>query len=146
MAVILLDGSLSQWVKTESVPAGGALASLAAAVAGFFVGELLDASRDLLEWVWDRFQPVRWEFLVTEGEKVEKFMTSYFTWYVFDCNASLALAIVLLLASFTPTPAPPFVRPVLALSLVIFVVNARQLRKEMAPLTGESRQAPDKAT
>jgi hypothetical protein len=122
-----------------SVPPGGAIATLAVAVAAFFVGEVLDASRDLLENVWDRFQPITWDFLVTaEREKVENFKVSYFTWYVFDCNASLALAIILLLAFLTP--APTWARAFLAFSLVIFVVNAVLLRREMAPLTHGSNR------
>src|SRR5260370_24079421 len=60
---MLLDGS-SPPLKSlmGSGTPGEAIATLAVAVAAFFVGEVLEASRDLVENVWDRFQPLSWRF------------------------------------------------------------------------------------
>src|SRR6266705_2709888 len=74
---MLLDGS-SPPLKSlmGSGTPGEAITTLAVAVAEFFVGEVLDASRDLLENVWDRFQPVSWNFFAEAGkDDVDKLRT-----------------------------------------------------------------------
>jgi len=112
-------------------PGGEAISVLAVVVLSLCAGETLDALRDLLEHVWDRLQPLRWDFFVTAGkDKVDSFRASYFTFYVFDCNISLALlALVVLIAgssgfSWVAGLPVPF--------LVVFAWNARSLRKEMS--------------
>src|SRR5271157_4896745 len=62
---------------------GGAIATLAVVVAAFLIGEVLDASRDLLENVWDLLQPVKWDFFAkAKKDEVDSLRTSYFTYYV----------------------------------------------------------------
>lgn len=113
---------------------GGAIAVLSIVVGAFLVGELLDATRDLiLEHILDKFQPLRWSFFSSEDmNKIENFKTSYFTYYVFDWNISMALLVVAVLAIFNSAPAWTYV--VLAIPFVIFVFNAIRLRSEMKPL------------
>lgn len=133
---LLLNGSSAALKSLVGLdPLGGAIAILAVVVAAFIIGEVLDASRDLLENVWDWFQPVEWDFFAkAKKDEVESFRTSYFTYYVFDCNVSLALFILLALAwrtSFFPVWAVL----ILALFLIIFLVNAWRLRGEVASVT-----------
>ena len=112
---------------------GEAIALLSIAVAAFLVGELLDAIRDLFEHLWDKFQPLRWDFFSTgTRDEVEKFKESHFTYYVFDCNVSLALLLVLILEILNSAPAWTCI--VLTIPLVIFAINAILLRVEMKPL------------
>lgn len=121
---------------------GDAAATLAVVVAAFFVGEVLDASRDLLEHVWDRFQPIAWDFFVNaQKDQVEQLRTSHFTYYVFDCNVTLALAILLLSHLFAASfhisvgLGNSVVAVFFAIFFIIFTWNARQLRREIASLT-----------
>ncbi len=112
---------------------GETIALLSIAVAAFLVGELLDAIRDLFEHLWDKFQPLRWDFFSTgTRDEVEKFKESHFTYYVFDCNVSLALLLVLILEILNSAPAWTCI--VLTIPLVIFAINAILLRVEMKPL------------
>jgi hypothetical protein len=113
---------------------GEATAILSIVVFAFLIGELLDAARDLiLENILDKFQPLRWSFFSSEDtNKVENFKTSYYTYYVFDWNVSMALLVVAALAISYSAPTWTYV--VLAISLVIFVSNAIRLRGEMKPL------------
>ncbi len=113
---------------------GGAIAVLSIVVGAFLVGELLDAARDLiLEHILDKFQPLKWSFFSSEDmNKIENFKTSYFTYYVFDWNISMALLVVAVLAILNSAPAWIYV--VLAIPFVIFVFNAIRLRGEMKPL------------
>ena len=140
---MILDGS-SPPLKSlvGSGAPGDAIATLALAVAALFVGEVLDASRDLLEHVWDCFQGVVWDFFANAGkDKIDQLNASHFTYYVFDCNVSLGLAI-LLLSHFA---APLFgvsiglgnglVVLFLVICLAIFSSNAWRLRSEIASLT-----------
>jgi hypothetical protein len=121
---------------------GEATATLVVAVVAFFLGEVLDASRDLLEGVWDRFQPVEWDFFAkAQEQEVDRLRVSYFTYYAFDCNVSLALAILLLspwvaaLFQVWVGLGGPLTIVVLVVFLVVFAWNARQLRGEIASLT-----------
>jgi hypothetical protein len=120
---------------------GDAIATLAAAVAAFFAGEVLDASRDLLEDLWDWLtqgasQDIKWDFFTdAEQNEVEKLRTSFFTYYVFDCNVSLALVILLISDIFTNLLGS-FSAVVFSLVfLAIFVWNARRLRSQIASRT-----------
>ncbi|MGO9272319.1 MAG: hypothetical protein ACLQOO_19175 [Terriglobia bacterium] len=140
---MLLDGS-SPPLKSlmGSGTPGDAIATLAVAVGAFFVGEVLDASRDLLENVWDWFQPVAWDFFAKAGkDEVDQLRTSYFTYYAFDCNVSLALAILLLSHFVAPlfhvsvNLGNSLVVLFLVTFLIVFVWNGRQLRREIASLT-----------
>lgn len=133
---MLLDGS-SPPLKSlmGSGTPGEASATLVVAVAAFFVGEVLDASRDLLENVWDRFQAVSWDFFAEAGkDEVDKLRASHFTFYAFDCNVALALAI-LLASQFFISIGNGFVVACFAIFLIIFVWNAWQLRREIASVT-----------
>ncbi len=135
-AVLLIGAPTTPILKSlmGSDTSGSALEVLVVVVTAFFIGEVLDASRDLLENAWDLLQPMNWDFFVTAGkDKVENFRTSYFTYYAFDCNVSLALIIMLLLAYFSS--APTRVLLILVVPLAIFVLNGWRLRTEMAPLT-----------
>jgi hypothetical protein len=117
---------------------GEAIAILAIVVGAFFIGEALDASRDLLENAWDKFQPVEWDFFAKAGkDEVDNLRTSHFTYYVFDCNVGLALVVLLLFAYLTSSPVWAVL--VLVLFLIIFIVNAWRLRSEIASLTHDWR-------
>ena len=135
----LLLSCCPQVLKGLMDNSGEAITILSVVVVGFFVGEVLDAVRDLLEHGWDKIQPVNWDFLVKGGkDEIENFKAAYFTYYAFDCNATLALLIMSVLAFLTPTPS--WARVVLGVFLAIFLVNAILLRKEMAPLTRPEKQ------
>jgi len=111
---------------------GGAIAILSVVVVAFIVGEVLDASRDLLEHAWDLLQPLNWNLLFSgDKEKVENLKASYFTYYAFDCNTSLALAIIILVLHFF-TSVPAWGLAVPAVFLAILAVNAFSLRREIA--------------
>ncbi len=112
---------------------GEAIALLSIGVAAFLVGELLDAIRNVFEHLWDKFQPLRWDFFSTgTRDEVENFKELYFTHYVFDCNLSLALLIVLILEILDSAPAWTCI--VLTIPFVIFAINAILLRVKMKPL------------
>lgn len=121
---------------------GEATATLVVAVVAFFLGEVLDAPRDLLEGAWDQRQPVAWDFFSRAAkEEVDKLKASYFTYYAFDCNVSLALVVLVLsllvaalFRAWIGLGGPLIVVP-LVIFLAIFVWNARQLRGEIASLT-----------
>ncbi|MHB8302710.1 MAG: hypothetical protein ACYDC6_07745 [Acidobacteriaceae bacterium] len=135
MRPVLLSSTspvLKSLLGTDST--NGPIAVLSIVVAAFLVGEVLDAVRDLLlENILDRFQPLKWEFLASgETDKIENFKSYYFTYYVFDWNVSLALAIAAGLA--ISMSAPYWTYAVLGIPFIIFVVNAFQLRGEMKPL------------
>jgi hypothetical protein len=105
-AVVLNGSSLALKSLVGSDTSHEAIATLAVVVVAFFMGEVLDAARDLLENVWDWFQPVQWEFFAeAEKEKVDKLFTSYFTYYVFDCSTSLALLVLLAISCRVSPPA-----------------------------------------
>jgi hypothetical protein len=105
---------------------------LTLAVTALCVGEAFDAFRDwALEPLWDRLQqPVTWTFFTTaEKDKLESFRESHFTSYVFDCNLSLALVVLLATSGLS------WASLALAVLLVVFVGKARSLRKEIAEVT-----------
>jgi len=112
------------------------MATLALVVAAFLAGEILDASRDLFEHLWDRFQSVKWDYFAeAENDQVEKLRSSYFTYYVFDCNVSLALVILLLSNIFINLLGSSIVVVFVLIFLLIFAGNARSLRGEIAART-----------
>jgi F0F1-type ATP synthase assembly protein I len=137
MAAWRISGSsLSLKSLLNPSSSGEAIMTLSVVVAALIVGELLDSVRDLLEWVWDHvFAPMPWSLFDTaDKDKIEQFYNSRFTWYAFDCNISLALVLVILLALYFGT-VPVWFVITLVLSLGIFVVNACSLRSEMVRLT-----------
>jgi hypothetical protein len=135
---ILLDGPSAplKSLLGSGVQGGEAMATLAIAVAAFLAGEILDASRDLFEHLWDRFQNVKWDFFAeAEQDEVEKLTRSYFTYYVFDCNISLALVTFLLINIFNNLLGSRLVIVFPLIFLLIFAVNAWSLRSEIAART-----------
>ncbi len=128
----------------SGAPGGDAVATLAVAVAAFFAGEVLDASRDLLEDLWDLFQSVEWGFFTdADQDDVEKLRTSSFTYYVFDCNATLALVILLLTQLLTHIfiNLSCSVVVVFFLIFLILLVNAWRLRSQISSRTQRWKQA-----
>jgi hypothetical protein len=109
----------------------GPLAILTIVVVSFVAGGLLDAVRDSLEDLWDKFQPIDWKTLFTQDkDKIESFRNSYFTYYVFDCNVSAALIVVLGL-SFRVSH-PWWGQLLLGVFVIIFLWNAYRLRAQIA--------------
>ena len=112
-------------------------------VAAAFVGEFLDASRDLLERVWDKYQPINWDYLANGGkDEVDNLRTWYYTYYAFDCNAILTLVIASVVAVLFHVRSLAnylgnywLVGVVVLLFLVVFFFNAVGLRSEIASLT-----------
>jgi len=140
-----LAASASDLLKSlmaKDVPGGDAMITLALVVAAFIAGEILDASRDLIEHLWDRFQKVEWAFFF-EGDKdeVEKLMGSYYTYYVFDCNMSLAIVILLLSHFFTNFLGGGLVVAFMVVVFFIFAGNAKSLRSEISTLTKRWHQS-----
>ena len=110
------------------------IAILVVIVGSFFAGEVLDSARDLLENVWDLLQPVDWEFFFTgDKEKLARLVEHYYTFYAFQCNVSLALAILFLLAR--RQSASDLILVFLVLCIVVFVLDAIVLRRYIAKLT-----------
>lgn len=105
-----------------------AIATLAAIAAAAFVGEFLDSCRDLLEWVWDKKQRVDFDSFAAEPRK-----SSYFTYYVFNCNIGLALVIWFVTHQMLRFMAIDVLAKSFGLiAFIVFVVNAASLRSEMA--------------
>jgi hypothetical protein len=80
-----------------------------------------------------------------DKDEHDKFQTYYFTYYVFDCNVSLTLAIVLIGHFIAAGIGNWRVDASLAIIAIIFVWNAKTLRTEIAVLTrkwGERAQPP----
>jgi hypothetical protein len=120
----------------SGIPGGDAMIALALIVAAFLAGEILDASRDLFEHLWDRFKSVSWDFFAeAEQGEVEKLRTSYFTYYVFDCNISLALVILMLSNIFVNVLSRGLLVAFFVI-LLVFAGNAWTLRGEIASRTG----------
>ena len=115
--------------------AGQAISTLAIVVTAFVVGQVLDALRDLLEHLWDRRHPINWDFFLNAvKDKVDQLKASHFNYYVFDCNMSIGLVILLAITFFSHSGGALWLRITLCLLIVLFAANATSLRREMAPL------------
>ncbi|HWG19130.1 MAG TPA: hypothetical protein VG225_01285 [Terracidiphilus sp.] len=145
---VLIDGAspLLKSLMGTGFPGGEAITALSLVVAAFLVGEILDASRDLLENIWDRFQGVAWDFFSDAGQdEVEKLRTSFYTYYVFDCNISLALVILLLSNNFINLLGRWLVVCLSWAFLIVFALNAGRLRREIASRTQRWLQSRQRA-
>jgi hypothetical protein len=93
----MLIASTSEPIKSlmgSGTMGGEAITALTLAVIALLAGEFLDASRDLLEDLWDRFRAVEWSFFSdAKQEEIEILNSSLFSYYVFDHNVSLALIV-----------------------------------------------------
>ncbi len=134
----MLIASTSEPIKSlmgSGTMGGEAITALALAVVAFLAGEFLDASRDLLEDLWDLFQTVEWNFFSdAKQEEIEILRSSLFSYYVFDHNVSLALIFFLLwnIPFRLPTNAWMLV---FAVPLTIFIWNGIRLRSQIASRT-----------
>lgn len=139
--VLLAGSSPLRSMACPGAQGGEAIATLAVAVAAFFAGEVLDASRDLLEHLWDLLgKPIEWDFLADACQSQRENLEAYWiTYYFFDCNASLAILVLLLTRIFTGVSllGGSLVAALVSIFvLVVLVLNAWFLRKEIAKLTG----------
>lgn len=121
-------------------PQGAALRGLIYVVLAFVLGQFLDASRDLLENVWDLCSEVNWDFFFqAEDAQVEKLRTSYFTYYVFNHNLAVPLLYFSIMRLISCHILEFFLSLVVA---VVFITNAVRLRKEIARHTKSVQAAP----
>ncbi len=120
----------------QLLPTGDALRGFVWAVLAFVLGQLLDAVRNLLENVWDRWSKVNWAFFIrSEDALVERLRTSWFRYYVFDHN----LALSLLCFSIVRLVSRHFLEFLIGfVATCIFVADAYSLRKEIAKHTKSS--------
>jgi hypothetical protein len=120
-------------------PGDEAILALVLVVVAFVAGEILDASRDLLENLWDRLQTVKWEFFTDAAQdEIEKIKTSHFTYYAFDCNISLTLIILLccFFSQILQNGSTGFISLGIFIAIIaLFAWNAGSLRKEIADRT-----------
>lgn len=144
--IILL--SIYEWdyssLANGVVPTGtsGTFNILALAVIAFVVGQVLDAMRDLLENIWDIKWKINWQFFFEgDKEKLEKLHENYFTYYVFNCNLSLGIIIIIFLKSFSVVKFPSdwfLFFPLYGIP-VVFILNAISLRCEIRKLSWKEK-------
>ena len=134
----MLIASTSDPIKSlmgSGTMGGEAITALALAVVAFLAGEFLDASRDLLEDLWDIFQTVEWDFFSdAKQEEIETLRSSLFSYYVFDHNVSLALIFFLLWNIPFRMPMNAWML-VFTVPLTIFIWNGIRLRSQIASRT-----------
>jgi hypothetical protein len=106
------------------------VAVLVAAAAGFVVGNFLDALRDRVDAVLDRFGwDIKWEFLLeADADKVQREEDYYFTSYVLSANLVIGSLITAIADWWFPNRFSCPVWWLLLTAVVVFGVDAVCLR------------------
>ena len=146
--VLIISLSVYKWGPEDQMKAVKSLVDLgvffiglAFVVIPFLVGQFLDAWRDLLENIWDRKSPIKWNFFI-EGDRdiLQSFQEYYFIYYAFDCNLVLGITLSIILfflfwwLYFVRQPPCKWLclgLVVAAFGLFIFYLDARMLRGEI---------------
>ncbi len=141
LVFIRVVGQNFEGVVKIPLPSGEAARLFTYSVLAFALGQLLDAIRNLVEHILDRWDKVNWDFFF-EGpqEKIERLDRHYFTYYVFDANLTIACTCFmfaeLLLRDWVWFAVP-------LLPTYFFARDGGSLRKEIAKHT-RSFQVKDK--
>jgi hypothetical protein len=101
----MLLATNTSWIEQIKLLAGTIIVvfSAVAFVLALFIGLIIDAIRNLLEGVWDRFSATDpegewWDFFFEGDEsKLEKLTDHYYSYYVFDMNATISIGLSILL-------------------------------------------------
>lgn len=123
-----------------ALPAGDTARGILFAVLAFVMGQFLDAVRDILECVWDRWSKVNWDFFMhADAAQLEKLDRWYFTYYVFNSN----LVVPLLFFTVGELMADHFVVFFGGLIVTVALVwDAWSLRCEIAKHTNAAQPSP----
>ncbi|MGD1046719.1 MAG: SET domain-containing protein-lysine N-methyltransferase [Bacteroidota bacterium] len=124
---------------------GAPLSIFVAAVIGFVIGQLLDATRDILEDVWDEKYPpaINWRFFFDgDSTKLKNLEEWYFTWYSLDANIAIALILfipsnILLMINPELRMVGILVMSIVIISFVIFFRDASILRANIKSYISE---------
>jgi hypothetical protein len=114
---------------------GSNFAIILAVIIPFVIGQFLDCSRDLGEYLADKLSEIKWDKLKSlSAEKQLIFEDYYFVYYVFNMNLSIGLIVayllILMLHIFPTDYGCSFTLTVL-IGLIVFFINACSLRVEI---------------
>jgi hypothetical protein len=110
------------------------IVALAFFAVAFGLGQFLDATRNLLEWGVDGLKKhkIRWEAIMEmERDRLDIWDDYYFSYYVFDANLALGLAVLLILQVFAVLHVARFCWIGFVVMLVVLTLDAFGLRCEI---------------
>ena len=119
-----------------------AIVALAFFAIAFGLGQFLDASRNLIEWGVDGLKKhkIRWEGIMEmERDRLEIWDDYYFSYYVFDANLALGLAVLLILQVFAVLHVARFCWIGFVVMLVVLALDAFGLRCEIKGILDTSQ-------
>jgi hypothetical protein len=117
---------------------GTSLVLLAIVTAAFVAGELLDALRDIGEWLLDCLPKwkIGWDFIMEmPEEKLRRVEDYFYTYYIFSSNLTLALVVGIIVELFLPLRFPCWAQWGLVIAMLVTLANAITLRLEIVRIT-----------
>ena len=114
-------------------------------IAGFAVGELLDAIRDLSEYLWDRICKINWNFFFDADERhLRNLEEWYYTYYELDANLFLGILVTYVLAWLRLIRIDILPQCIMAIPTLIFLLGVISMRREIKNLIDDYYEKTDK--
>jgi hypothetical protein len=110
----------------------------------WILGTFIDASRNVLEWVWDHYETekVDWTFFFSgDKDRLEHFEHYFWSFYILDADMGIAITLSVILSLFMKTAmAPWYLWLAWIVADLVFVIDARLLRREIKDLLNAERK------
>jgi hypothetical protein len=122
-----------------------AIVMLAFIAVAFAVGQFLDAARNLMEWGVDRLRShkVQWDQIMEmERDRLEVWDDYYFSYYVFDANLALGLAVLLIFQMCSLLHLARFCWIGFAVMMMVLAFDALGLRCEIKGILDATQRHP----
>jgi len=109
------------------------------ALMAWLLGSIVDAVRNLLEELWDRRAPIRWDFFFHgQSDEIANLDQYFFSFYMADADLAIAIILYLVLGKSFLTQVlgrradfPWMVYIILLIVALVFARDARSLRHEI---------------
>jgi hypothetical protein len=131
--------SLSKFLNATTVIAG----SLGALLSCWVIGTMLDAVRDLVEWVMDQRFPLNWPYLLNEPTKrTQPLEDTWLAYYYLNGNMTVALWLVAAVGLLKPFDIHGYTLLGIIVISLIYTTNTWTLRQEIRTLIGYDKSMP----
>jgi hypothetical protein len=122
-----------------------AIVMVAFIAVAFALGQFLDAARNLMEWGVDRLRKhkIQWDQIMEmERDRLEVWDDYYFSYYVFDANLALGLAVLLIFQWCSLLHVARFCSIGFAVMMIVLAFDAVGLRCEIKGILDATPRHP----